>query len=84
MELDDYLERLKVEPIPDLSGIDGAQLAMQAGQEKRQGRTLLMTAAVASLMIGMAGGRPAPTASTSIVPFGPPTSLMPLVQLGRG
>jgi hypothetical protein len=37
MELDDYLERLKAEPIPDLSGIDGVRLAMRASRERRQG-----------------------------------------------
>ena len=85
MELDDYLERLKAEPIPDLSGIDGVQLAMRADREQRQGRTMLTTAAVAALMIGVAGSLPAPGAASSpIVPFGPPASLVPLVQLGRG
>ena len=85
MELDDYLEWLKAEPIPDLSGIDGAQLAMRAGREQRQGRMMLTTAAVAALMIGVAGSLPAPGgASASVVPFGPPASLVPLVQIGRG
>jgi hypothetical protein len=83
MELDDFLERLKAEPLPDLSGIDGAQLAIRAGQEQRQGRALLTTAAVTALMIGVVGSQPAATASASVVPFGPPTSLMPLVRLGR-
>ncbi len=85
MELDDYLERLKAEPIPDLSGIDGVRLAMRASRERRQGHLMLTTAAVAALMIGVAGslsssGRP----SASVVPFGPPASLVPLVQIGRG
>ncbi len=85
MKLDDYLEQLKAEPIPNLSGIDGVQLAMRAHLEQRQGRTMLTTAAVAALMIGMAGSLPAPeAASASVVPFGPPSSLVPLVQLGRG
>ena len=85
MELDDCFERLKAEPIPDLSGIDGVELAMRAGREQRQGRTMLTTSAVAALMIGMAGSLPAPgDASASVVPFGPPSSLVPLVQLGRG
>jgi hypothetical protein len=85
MELDDFFERLKAEPIPDLSGIDGEQLAMRASREKRHGRVILTTAAVAALMIGMAGSLPAPgAASASVVPFGPPSSLVPLVQLERG
>ena len=85
MELDDYLDRLKAEPIPDLSGIDGVQLAMRAGREQRQGRMMLTTAAVAALMIGVAGSLPAPrTASAPVVPFGPPASLVPLAQIGRG
>jgi hypothetical protein len=84
MELDDYLERLKAQPIPDLSGIDGVQLATRARREQRQGRTMLATAGVAAMMIGVAGGVPAGDASAaSVVPFGPPASLAPLVQLGR-
>lgn len=85
MELDDYFAALKAEPIPDLSGIDGVQLARRAGREQRQGRAMLTTAAVAALMIGIAGSLPAPgAASASVVPFGPPASSVPLVQLGRG
>ena len=85
MELDDYFERLKAAPIPDLSGIDGEQLATRASREKQQGRAMLTTAAVAALMIGVAGSVPAPGAmAASVVPFGPPASLVPLVQLGRG
>lgn len=85
MQLDDYLERMKAEPIPDLSGIDGAQLAMRAGREQRQGHLLLTTAAVAALSIGVVGSLPAPGAvSAPVVPFGPPASLVPLVQIGRG
>ena len=85
MELNDYFERLNAEPIPDLSGIDGVQLAMRAGREKRQGQAMLTSAAVAALIIGVAGSSPAPgVASAPVVPFGPPASLVPLVQLGRG
>lgn len=85
MELDNYLERLKAEPMPDLSGIDGVELARRAGREQRQGRMMLTTSAVAALIIGVVGSLPAPTgASASVVPFGPPASLVPLVQLGRG
>ena len=85
MELDAYLERLKAEPIPDLSGIDGVQLARRAGREQRQGRMMLTSAAVAALMIGVVGSLPTSGgASVSVVPFGPASSLMPLVQLGRG
>ena len=85
MELDDYLERLRAEPIPDLSGIDGVQLATRARLEQRQGRTILATAGVAAMMIGVVGGMPPRDAATvSVVLFGPPASLAPLVQLGRG
>ena len=82
MELDDCLKRLKAESIPDLSRIDGADLAMRAGRERWQGRMMMTTSAAAALMIGVAGGLPAPEASASVVPFGPPSSLIPLVQLG--
>jgi hypothetical protein len=84
MELDDYFSRLRAEPVPDLSAIDGARLAKRAGNERRQGRMVLTTAAVAALLVGMVGGLPAPTVSATAVPFGPPASLMPLAQLGRG
>lgn len=85
MELDDYLERLKAEPLPDLSGIDGFQLALRANREKQQGHIMLTTAAVAALMIGVAGSLPAPQAASAPgMPFGPPVTLMPLIQLGRG
>lgn len=85
MELDDYLERVNAQPIPDLSGIDGEKLAMRAKGELQQGRAMLTTAAAAALFIGMVGSLPGPVpASASVVPFGPPPSLMPLVQLGRG
>ena len=85
MELDDELERLKAEPIPDLSGIDGVQLAVRARRERRQGRLMITTAGIAALMIGVAGSLPAPgVASAPVVPFGPPASLVPLVQIGRG
>ncbi len=85
MELDDYLERLNAEPVPDLSGIDGVQLAMLANREKQQGHAMLTSAAVAALIIGVAGSVPAPGATSApVVPFGPPASLVPLVQLGRG
>ena len=84
MELDDYLEHLKAQPIPDLSGIDGAQLATHARLEQRQGRTMLAVAGAAAMMIGVAGGMPAGNAAAaSVVPFGPPASLAPLMQLGR-
>ena len=85
MELDDYLERLEAEPLPDLSGINGVQLALRARQEKRQGHMMLTTSAVAALIIGVAGSLPAPEAASAPgMPFGPPVTLMPLVQLGRG
>ena len=85
MELDDCLKRLKAESIPDLSRIDGADLAMRAGREQRHERMMLTTAAVAALMIGMAGSLPSSgVPSASVVPFGPPASLVPLVQIGRG
>ena len=85
MELDDYLERLNAEPIPDLSGIDGVDLAIRARREKQQGRAMLTSTAVAALIIGVAGSLPAPgAASAPVVPFGPPASLLPLLQLGRG
>lgn len=85
MELDDCLERLNAQPIPDLSGIDGMELATRARRERRQGRTMLATAGVAAMMIGVAGGVPGRDATAaSVVPFGPPASLAPLVLLGRG
>jgi hypothetical protein len=85
MELDDYFERLNAEPIPDLSRIDGVQLAMRARREKQQGHAMLISAAFAALIIGVASSLPAPgAASAPVVPFGPPASLLPLVQLGRG
>ncbi len=37
MERDDCLERLEAEPIPDLSGIDGALLAMVPSGTGSQG-----------------------------------------------
>ncbi len=62
MERDDCLERVEVEPIPDLSGIDGALLAMGAKRDGQPGHVMLTTAAVAALIIGVLGGSPAPGA----------------------
>ena len=85
MELNDYFEQLKAEPIPDLSGIDGVELALRARREKQQGHVVLTSAAVAALIIGVGGSLPAPgVVSAAVVPFGPPASLVPLLQLGRG
>ena len=84
MDLDGYLRRLAAEPVPDLSGIDGVLLAERAESERKQGRVAMTTAAALAMVIGAFGsGLPVAPAEASVVPFGPPSALAPLVQLAR-
>lgn len=84
MNVDFYLKQLASVPVPDLDAIDGAHLALRARNEHRQGRMMLTTAGIAALIVGVAGSvLPVDRAEASVVPFGPPSALVPLVQLGR-
>jgi hypothetical protein len=82
MNLDGNLARLAGAPVPDLSAIDGAALAVQARAEMRQSRGMLAAALAASLGIGVVGGMQAPAqAQAPILAFGPSPSLTPLIAL---
>ncbi|MBX9728408.1 MAG: hypothetical protein K2X31_05830 [Sphingopyxis sp.] len=85
MDLDQNLRRLSERVLPDLSRLDGADLAKAALSDRREVRLTMSVAFVAALFMGMAGGAlPSSRVEASVVPFGPPVALTPLVQLGRG
>ncbi|WP_066531688.1 hypothetical protein [Erythrobacter sp. CCH5-A1] len=84
MDLDSNLSRLAGAPVPDLSAIDGAALAVRARVEARQARGTLAAAMAAALGIGMVGGMQAPAlAEAPMAAFGPELSLTPLIALGQ-
>ena len=84
MDLDSNLARLARAPMPDLSAIDGAALAVRARAEARQARGTLAAAMVAALGIGIVGGMQAPVqAEVPMAAFGPALSLTPLIALGQ-
>lgn len=85
MNQDTQIERIAALPTPDLSGIDGAALAMQANAAARQSRVIIGSALVAALSIGVAGGLQSPArAEAPLVPFGVPAALTPLIAMGQG
>ena len=84
MDLDSNLARLAGAPVPDLSAIDGAALAVRARVEARQARGTLAAAMATALGIGMVGGMQAPAlAEVPMAAFGPELSLTPLIALGQ-
>lgn len=84
MDLDGNLERLASAPLPDLSAIDGAALALRAQTELRQSRGTLAAALAASLGIGIVSGMQAPAqAQPPLAAFGPSLSLTPLIAMGQ-
>lgn len=84
MDIENIVSRLAAVPVPDLSAIEGADLATQARVQARQSRRALGAAMVAALGIGVVGGMQVPAqAETSLVAFGPAPSLMPLIALGK-
>lgn len=85
MDIDRTLSLLGAMPVPELDGLDGARLAALARDEQRQLRTATSAAMFVALFVGLAGGIfPSDDAQASVVPFGPPMELTPLVQLARG
>lgn len=85
MDVDRHLAMLKALPVPDLTDWDGADLAKRARHQSRQTQMITSMAIVAALFVGVAGSvLPSTQAEASIVPFGPPMALTPLVRLGRG
>ena len=84
MDLDSNLARLAGAPVPDLSAIDGAALAVRARAEARQARGTLAAAMAVALGIGIVGGMQAPAhAETPMAAFGPELALTPLIALGQ-
>lgn len=84
MNLDDNLARLGAACVPNLSAIDGAALARRARIEAGEARRMLSLAMFAALGIGVLGGVQTPgRQDTSLVAFGPPPALTPLIALGQ-
>lgn len=84
MDLDSNLARLAGAPVPDLSAIDGATLAVRARAEARQSRGTLAASMAAALGIGIVGGMQSPAqAEAPMAAFGPGLSLTPLIALGQ-
>ncbi|MFN3990431.1 MAG: hypothetical protein ACK4IS_09245 [Erythrobacter sp.] len=85
MDLESNLARLGAAPLPDLSGLDGAALALRAQAEVRTARGAMALALVAALGIGMIGGmQPPATAEAPLAAFGPAPALTPLIGLAAG
>jgi hypothetical protein len=85
MDIDNRIAQLGTLGAPDLSGLDGAALAQRARGEARNLRLLTNLAVVGALMIGLVSGvQSAPRSAASLVPFGAPPALTPLLQAGRG
>lgn len=85
MELDEQMARLGRIPVPDLAAIDGSALAQRAKSEARDSRAATGLAALAALVIGVAGGFAAQPADggAALMPFGPAPALAPLVHLAQ-
>jgi hypothetical protein len=84
MNLESNLEQLGAAGVPDLSTIDGAALAIRARMEAGEARRALSIALLAALGIGVLGGMQAPASEdASLMAFGPPLSLTPLIALGQ-
>lgn len=85
MDIDRALKSLGELPTPDLSRIDGVQIARSVVEERRKADVAMSLAMVAALFTGLLTSTiPSSRAENSIVPFGPPMTLTSLVQLGRG
>jgi hypothetical protein len=85
MDIDETIAKLGTIPLPDLAGLDGALLAQRARSEARQSRMITSLAVAGSLLIGtISGFQSASHITASLVPFGVPTALTPLVQAVRG
>lgn len=84
MNLDDALSRLAATPVPDLTAIDGSELADRARVQRRNSNAALGLALVTALGIGIASGMQQPVqVQPPLAAFGPPPALTPLMSLVR-
>jgi len=86
MDLESNLARLGAAPLPDLSGLDGAALALRVQADARAARGAMALALVAALGIGVVGGmqQTPGAAAAPLAAFGPAPSLTPLIGLAAG
>lgn len=85
MDVNDRMALLGAVPVhPGLEQLDGAVLARRAEHDRSEARNVSGLVAAAALGIGVVSGLTPVEESATIMPFGPPVALTPLIAFGQG